>query len=233
MSFKSTIAHLLNDLAELVHRPWVEGYVINSGVDHGLSQTYYGERLVELPLLFRWIRTAPARVLDVGCSESITPIQLAMLDYRVTGVDIMNYRYTHKNFTFFRGSLLEYKPSEKFDIVIDISAIEHFGLGAYRNAKLDADADKRAVKKIEEMLAHNGQFIFSAPYGVHGVVNNFERIYDWKDVTTLLQGFRIKEKVFYEVNAHSQIRKITQTEASRIKYDYQRYGVIVINAERT
>ena len=83
MSLKSNTARLLNNLSELVHTPLANRYVLNTGLDNGLSITYFGELLIEVPFVLRNIRPLNAKVLDVGCCESLMPIQLAMIGYEV------------------------------------------------------------------------------------------------------------------------------------------------------
>lgn len=145
MSLKSTVAHLLNDVSELVYPPSADGYRVYFGMDRGLSSAFYTERMVELPFVFRHIRDG--EVLDVGCSESPVGIQLAMQGHKVTGVDMQDYKYSHPNFKFVRADFLKHDFAAKFDVAISISAIEHFGIVAYKNARADLSADAEAVRR--------------------------------------------------------------------------------------
>jgi SAM-dependent methyltransferase len=222
----------LNGIAELVNSGWAGKYMINSGVDHGLSRTYYNERLVEIPFLFKHITGPPAKILDVGCSESIVPVQLAMMGYDVVGIDIRDHGYPHRNFTFLKSDFLKHKFSGKFDVAVDISATEHFGLESYGNAAVDMRADRLAVKKIHALLKSKGQFIFTAPFGVHEVIEAFERVYDMPDLKAMFGGFKMDDIEFYKVLEHKKVEKINQKEASLIKYSNDRYGVVLINATR-
>ena len=147
MSLKSSIGHTLNGIAEIVSSGWAGKYTINSGVDHGLSTTDYNERLVEIPFVFKHIKPAPCTVLDIGCVESVVQIQLSMMGYHVVGIDIREHEYSHHNFEFIKGDFLRHKFTGKFDVAIDISAIEHFGLDTYGYGQEDGHADKQAVDK--------------------------------------------------------------------------------------
>jgi SAM-dependent methyltransferase len=231
MSLKSTVGHIINDFLELISPSLIEGYVINSGIDHGLHITYYGERLVELPFVFRNIKKPPASVLDIGCTESSTPIQLAMMGYDVTGIDIRKLKYMHDNFKFIEADFINYNFRKRFDIVLAISSIEHFGLASYGTAKIDPDADKKTIKKINSLLKSGGQFIFTAPFGIHTTIKNYERSYDSNDIKNLMEQFKIIDITFYKVCAHKAIKKITEDEAVRIKHEeYGEYAVVLINS---
>ena len=205
-------------------------------INTGFSKNHYSERLVEQPFIFRQIRNPPAKVLDIGCWESIVPIQLAMLSYQVTGIDIQNYGYTHPNFDFIHDDFNKHDfGTEKFDIITNISAIEHFGLLFYGNMNRDDNADKKAMAKIRQLLKPKGQLLFTAPFGVHGEVENFERIYDTNDIKAMLQGFKILEMKAYSLGNAHYLEEIPIKEAEKIKHDEeeQTYAIICINSEKT
>ncbi|MFP3289385.1 MAG: hypothetical protein RXO35_03070 [Candidatus Micrarchaeota archaeon] len=80
--FKNIIGFALNELNSKV-----EQYKVNFGVGYSLykkDKFFYNEWLIELPFLFSNIRKPPAQVLDMGCTDSITPIQLSMIGYKVS-----------------------------------------------------------------------------------------------------------------------------------------------------
>jgi SAM-dependent methyltransferase len=158
-----------------------------------------------------------------------------MLGYQVTGIDIQNYGYAHPNFDFIHDDFNKHDfGTEKFDIITNISAIEHFGLLFYGNMNRDDNADKKAIAKIKQLLKPKGQFLFTAPFGVHGEVENFERIYDTNDINTMFQGFKILEmKAYLLTNAH-YLEEIAIKEAEKIKHneEEQTYAIICLNAER-
>ena len=209
--------------------PSSERYTINSGI---YGNALYNERLVELPVVFANIQPAPSTVLDIGCAESMLPIQLAMLGYHVTGIDIRDYGYTHSSFDFIKDDFLTHKFIGKYDIILNISAIEHFGLSVYGNKQQNAKADKEAIAKVKSLLKPKGQFIFTAPFGVHETIKDFERIYDMADLSRLLpfDDFAIKDMEFYKVSKHKALGRITEKEASEIRYGEDLYAVVLINA---
>ena len=207
-------------------------------INTGFSANHYSERLIEQPYIFRYIRYSipPASVLDIGCWESIISIQLAALGYDVTGIDIQDYGYQHPNFNFIHDDFNKHDfGNKKYDIIIDISAIEHFGLLAYTNTERDDDADKKAIEKVKHLLKPKGQFLFTAPFGVHGEVKNFERIYDLKDINSMFKGFSKIAMRTYAVINYKIVQEIPIKEAEKMNHDETNhtYAVICIDAEKT
>ncbi len=197
-------------------------------INYGFNKKFYAERLVEQPFLFRHIDEPPKSVLDIGCWESIISPQLAMLGYDVIGVDIQDYGYKHRNFRFIKGDFNQIAFDKKFDVIIDISAIEHFGLPVYTNTTVDLDADKKAIAKVKELLKPRGQFIFTAPYGISGIYNNFERIYDEMDILRFFEGFKINTIKYYLITP-TEIKEISKEEAN-IPHQKEKYAIVCISA---
>ncbi len=205
-------------------------YYINTGYGGDNKDYYYSERMVELPFLFRNVAPPPRSLLDIGCVESVVPIQLSMLGYDVTGIDIRNYHFKHKNFSFIKDDFNLHKFEQTFDIIVDISAIEHFGLHTFSNLELDFDSDKKAVRKVHSLLRPKGQFIFTAPFGVHEIIGSFERIYSNSDINELFKGFRIDNAQYFHVKGSKMINEVGLAQAEKIRYRNGDYGAICINA---
>ncbi|MGI8801015.1 MAG: class I SAM-dependent methyltransferase, partial [Solirubrobacteraceae bacterium] len=92
------------------------------------------ERIVEQPFVFAALAelAAPARVLDVGGSESTVALSLAALGHAVTCVDPRGYPIEHPRLRCAACRLDELDPGlARFDAAVALSAIEHFGLGGY------------------------------------------------------------------------------------------------------
>jgi SAM-dependent methyltransferase len=210
-------------------------FFVNCGVGAVRKSYQYSERLVELPFVFRNIRDPPADVLDIGCVESIVPIQLSMLGYRVTGIDIRNYYFRHRNFAFARGDFnLHDFRGKTFDIVIDVSSVEHFGLRTFSNTKLDMDADKKAVRRIYDILKPHGQLILTAPFGIHRVIGSFQRVYDKRDIEEMLKNFRINTSEYYHVKSDKSVIKVSARIAGSIEYDTRtgEHAIVMIDATK-
>lgn len=155
------------------------------------------ERIVEQPFVHGALAGLPtgSRILDVGGGESLVGLGLASLGHRVTVVEPAGYPYEHPNLAVVEQTLDEVEVDEPVDAVILLSAIEHFGIGAYaNNGELDADADLAAMKRVRDLLAPDGVVVLTTPFGP-AAVNELERTYDVDRLRSLFDGFRIEQAV--------------------------------------
>lgn len=159
------------------------------------GQLLMNERIIEYPQILRWL-PPPCTVLDIGCVSSRLPIQLASLGYKVHGLDVRPYGFSHPNFSFHRGDLFQWQPPHLFDVIVLVSTIEHFGIGGYGDTKLN-DADVQALQKIAEWLKPGGQLLVSVPYGKAGITPK-HRIYDQARLAMLFQAFEWVDQVYFE-----------------------------------
>jgi hypothetical protein len=156
------------------------------------------ERIVEYPQVLRWLRPQ-GTVLDIGCVSSRLPIQLASLGYTVHGIDVRPYPFQHPNFTFHQADLFTWTPPQPYDIILLVSAIEHFGIGGYGDLQLE-EADFQALERVKPWLRSEGQLLVSVPYG-QAAVTDKHRIYDQARLTRLCAGFDwIEEAYFQRIN---------------------------------
>lgn len=103
------------------------------------------------------------RVLEIGCSESEMSNILSKAGYEAWGVDVnaWNNAWGKLNFKFLQGNFQDIElPENYFDVVIDICALHHFGIGGYGDKK-DLEADIKSSWKIFKCLKQGGLF-FSA-----------------------------------------------------------------------
>lgn len=156
------------------------------------------ERIVENPFIFLNLNLPKAsHILEIGCCRSTIALELASLGYQVTACDLKYYKYKHPNLTFIQGDLRDIDlPYNYFDAVTSISTIEHIGIGAYRD-KLSINGDKQMMQKIFKLLKHKSKLIITVPYGKKEV-NNYERVYDYKSLLSLLRNFKILNIEFYK-----------------------------------
>ncbi|MEM3572483.1 MAG: class I SAM-dependent methyltransferase [Candidatus Micrarchaeaceae archaeon] len=202
-------------------------------INYGFGPEYYTERLVELPFLWRNISRTAKNVLDIGCWESLNGIQLAMQGYIVDGIDIQEYGFKHNNFTFIHDDFIEHDfGSKRYDAIINISAIEHFGLPVYTNTKIDFEADIKAIRKVYDLLVKGGQFIFTAPVGTGEIFNNFERCYKPGALKGMLRDmFKINTEEYYLIETNN-INRISEEEAE-IRHKPHKYAVVCLDLVKT
>lgn len=180
-----------------------EGYAAQAGlwfnppapVEHhpgAVDLLLVNERIVEQPFVFAALgRLAPAsRVLDVGGAESTVALSLAALGHRVTVVDPRPVPVAHPGIAHRQCTLEELGEGERFDAVVALSAIEHFGLGHYGAAGPDdaARLDLRAMEQMGRLLEPGGFLVLTVPFGAASV-DDFQRIYDTAGLDELLAGW--------------------------------------------
>jgi SAM-dependent methyltransferase len=154
------------------------------------------ERIVEQPYVFAAVAAAarpPARILDVGGSESTVGLSLASLGHHVTVVDPRQSRLSHPRLTAIQARLEELPEAlEPFDVAVALSAIEHFGLEHYGTARGDERADVEALSHIRRRLRPGGTLVLTVPVGAPSV-DDFQRVYDLRGVRGLLDGWEIED----------------------------------------
>jgi SAM-dependent methyltransferase len=178
------------------------------------------ERIVEVPFVLRSLEEADRRVLDVGCSQSILPLELAHLGFQVWGIDQRSYPVQHPNFTFVRGDVcrLDFEDSF-FDAVVCLSTLEHVGLGFYGDHQHER-GDLLAIRELRRVLKPGGKLVLTTPFGRRG--EGWQRVYDAAGIAELLSGFKT-ERIRYCLNAgdvwqesdESSLRDVDSTDETR------------------
>ncbi|MFH1367765.1 MAG: class I SAM-dependent methyltransferase [Elusimicrobiota bacterium] len=160
---------------------------------------YMSPRLVELPFIFKNIGNPPSKILDAGCNWSTVGIQLASLGHKVWGADFNDYQLKHPNFTFIKTDICKTAfDGDFFDYLINISVIEHIGLGYYGDPV--SSADHIAVKEFFRILKPGGALLLTTHYGMKFENKSF-RIYDNFGIQELLKPFKsIKTEYFQKTD---------------------------------
>lgn len=166
----------------------------------GGGQRLTNERIVEYAQVLKWVQPGGC-VLDVGCVSSRLPIQLASMGYEVHGLDTRPYPFQHPGLTFHQADVFQWEPDRRFDIVLLISVMEHFGLGDYGD-QIVSDADATALGRIREWMNPGAQLLLSVPYG-EGAITPKHRIYNAQALDALLAGYeRVQEQYFQRTGSH-------------------------------
>lgn len=119
-----------------------------------------------------------ANVLEIGCAEAdwISPSRAAFPDWSITGVDFR--ACDRPRSTFICGDIRQQEFGEgAFDLVVAISALEHFGLGAYGDPE-GPDADVETTRLVGRWLKPGGWFYFDVPFGDGNASRKFRRYTD-------------------------------------------------------
>jgi len=134
----------------------------------GLLRSGWSQRVVEYPWVLRQLRRfvpRGARVLDVGCSESVLSHVLLYMGYGVWGLDINDYPYMPRQMVFVKRDVRDTGlPSNFFDAVVVVSMMEHIGLPVYGQVGFDADGDVKAIEELRRILKPGDYLIITMPF---------------------------------------------------------------------
>lgn len=143
-------------------------------------------------------------VLVIGCLEEPIANVLADLGHSVTGVDLRPYnrgdeyrgpdepRYRHVV-----GNFLDVAFTEKFDLIISVSVIEHAGLGYYKD-EVDPIADTKIMRKAYSLLADGGKMVITVPIGGAEYQTKHWRLYSLDTFDKrMLDGFRVTKREYW------------------------------------
>lgn len=197
----------------------VAGFTTKRARGDEVRATVFSERLVEYPLLYHYLDLAPGqKVLDFGCVESLLPLQLCSLGLQVTGMDFRPYPFTHTNFNFIQGDILQWHPpADCFDAVVTISVIEHVGLAGYGDPE-SVQGDKIAVRKLLHALKPGGRLYLTVPVGKARTVGDYYRVYDAASLRELVPNIEVI-RVFGKDGRYAQWRETDLEQVGSLVYD--------------
>ncbi len=205
---------------------------INLKYDPGLvSVLNINERIAELPFTFGEVAKVPvpARVLDVGSSESSVSLSLATMGYKVTSLDPRGYAFPHPNLVVEETEISDFVSEEQFDLIVALSTVEHIGIGHYLSQKVE-DADFRAMAALRE-LSHSGtRLILTTPFG-EAAEDDVQRIYDADRLSSLLMGWDIEVSAVLQRASATEWNVIGDTIAETPKGEFAVAMISAVLAE--
>lgn len=159
----------------------------------------HGDRDIEWAWVVSRLGKAPGRVLDFGCGGSSLGFVAAMSGYEVIAVDLTEVRwaYSTPGLTFRRLDILDGSlDSERFDVIINCSSVEHVGLGGRYGSQEESEGDLVAMGRLAS-LAPAGRMLLTIPVGCDGVYRPWHRVYGPVRLPRLLEGWRVLEQEFW------------------------------------
>lgn len=182
------------------------------------------ERVLENNWLYCFLDRLPeeARILDIGCAESMLSFELANMGYRVIGIDIRDYPLTHPNLSSIVGNICQMPfRDESFDFITCISTIEHIGLSSW-GIPAFSQGDINAMKEILRCLKPNGLLYLTVPFGIQTIT--WQRIYNSQHLNDLLKDFEILISKYYQRHQYKfwlpttaqELEKISSTIEERV-----------------
>lgn len=177
------------------------------------------ERIVEVPFV---LRNLPypfrGKVLDVGYRESEISYETASLGFETWGIDLRPPLVNYSGVRYVRGDIRsESLPRRYFNVVIALSTVEHIGLMAYGNDKVDIDGDLHALQAIHGILKPSGRLLLTVPFGQLGKTSWY-RIYDYRALHSLLTraGFQADIEDFWLHRGNGGWAPVPWTQAQQI-----------------
>lgn len=142
-------------------------------------------------------REAPGTVLDVGSYRQF--VLGLSASYAVTALDVRPRRAGLGTEAVVVGDARRIpQPDGRFDAVVSLSSIEHFGLGRYGD-EIDLDADRAAAAEMRRVLRPGGVLIVttSLTRGRAALAFNAHRIYDLAGARALFPAMEpVDERYF-------------------------------------
>jgi hypothetical protein len=130
------------------------------------NTTFWNERSVEVPIVWRIVKSHTGRILEVGNVLShYFPCRHDVLDKYERGKDIINC------------DVVDFKPSNRYDLIVSISTLEHVG---FRSPE-EPDPKKilQALANLREnCLRLGGEILVTLPAGENPSMDRL--LYDGK-----------------------------------------------------
>lgn len=128
---------------------------------HPYNYTWRNERIVEIPIIEKILnRSKGKRILELGnVTSHYLKVNHTVLDKYEKADGVIN------------KDIVDYKPKDKFDLIISISTLEHIGWdenGDYRKIL-------KAISVLKKLLSKNGMLIFTHPLGYNFFMDEFLR----------------------------------------------------------
>jgi hypothetical protein len=154
-----------------------------------------------------------AHALDFGPMPGGPTCKLAIdRGYSVTGIGLERIRFSDPVFEYIQQDINTVERPGLFDVIINISTIEHVGLGRYGDP-IDPDADIKAMLRLRSWLRFFGRHILTLPVGVDAVIGHYHRVYGHGRLWELLDGWAILEQKYWRKNDADEWEVCTKEEA--------------------
>jgi hypothetical protein len=162
--------------------------------------TWMTERTIEVPLVLPYLQEAYAnnkKVLEIGevirqFSEFKTHDIVDKYEYKKGVINI---------------DVVDFKPKQKYDLVVSISTIEHVGWDAPEEP--DPEKIPQTLRLVKEWLASGGRAVITMPIGYNSELD--------KRLQSGVLPFS-KEYFFTRISKGNQWREATREEALAKKY---------------
>lgn len=177
--------------------PIFSGYGLDASGGAGRGPYFHHDLLVA-QLIFQ---DNPDCHVDVG--SRIDGFVAHVASFRsITVFDVREMKSSeHPNISYRVMDFTSNFPDEKFQSVSCLNALEHFGLGRYRD-KLDPNGSKKGFENISRMVADGGKLYLAVPIGLTSRVRfNAGRVFSIHEINSwLINKFELIRFDFVDEN---------------------------------
>ncbi len=185
------------------------------------------ERSVEIIFIENAIKkyyTTGNIVLDIG---GIPTDDLHLADFK-RYIDLNNIDYRVSDFRGgqYTGDFVTHDfRSQKFDIAIFLSSLEHFPQCTESDVIYRDGYDKKGYQKALQILNNSGYIILTVPFGKH-IWQKYHQNYNWNGILDLTTGSTIIESHTYSLDESEMWwKKTNPADMEEILYTNKAYGV--------
>lgn len=163
------------------------------------NYTLHDDRTIEYQWVYDNLPAGDGLLLDVATPQGYPmPGYAASLGWNVIAVDLNAQNASGGGVEYRRGDLLTMDIAERFDYVLNISSVEHFGLaGRYGVTSPDPDADLSAMAKLRTLMKAGAKMLLTVPVGVDTVVLPLHRVYGAQRLPLLLGGYTVLREAYF------------------------------------
>ena len=157
------------------------------------------ERDVEIPFVLNNLPIPDhnTKVLDVSCAYSQMLLVLNEMGFDAWGIDLLDYGVPTTKFVRADARQIPF-PDKTFDVITNISALEHYGLveTPYNTDTVyDQAAAFKAMQEMNRILKDDGKLILTLPFGFTNSEQTLKwiKFYKMSEINELLSatGFAI------------------------------------------
>ena len=114
--------------------------------------------------------------------------------------------------TYIQHDFLTADVGVKFDYILDVSTIEHVGLGRYGDPP-SPDGDLQAMLKLRTLMKPDARHIMTCPIGQDAVIGHYHRVYGHKRLPRLLEGYEVLEQSFRAKDDADEWQEVSKERA--------------------
>jgi len=162
----------------------------------------------------------PTTILDIGSYRHFVIGLLA--SYEVTTLDIRKRESLTDNETVLTSDAKQLDiPSNSFDAIVSLCALEHFGLGRYGDG-FDLDADREAFNEMARVLKPSGIIVFTTTItrAAPCIAFNAHRIYDYEMIRGFCKRLELQEERFF---SHRMGKFCSLEQVTKVLADWDVY----------